>query len=147
MKWDDLKEKLGLKKKEKDPNDPYDIKGRQEKLDNKETKITYFSYDAVNDCYVWDEWDKKKMKEVRMDAVHITGKKNSWFETDIWPELKWPKEGQSAIHLYLWTINEKMDPDKISEKGRIATDFDWKKILMIAGAVIIIIILVPMFIK
>lgn len=131
--------------KKKNEQDPYDMIRRQKKRDEtRVTKVNFF-YDAGQDCYIWDEWTKEKMKDVNPKAVHITGKRRSYLETPIWPELIWPKEGQSAVHMYLWMINEKMDPDKITEKKKPMSDIDWRRLLMLAGGAIAIIIIAPTF--
>lgn len=147
MKFDFMDRIFKKKSTEEGPKDPYNRDQRKAKRDEKPVKLVNFYYDRNEDCYVWDEWTKEKMKDVPRDAVHLTGKRNTYVHTDIWPELRWAQKGQSAIHMYLWMINERMDPDKITEKKKATSDIDWKKILMIAGAIIIIIIVAPGFMK
>lgn len=77
-----------------------------------------------------------------LTSVHVSGKKRTYFHTDIWDELVWAKGGQSAIHDFIWANQEKMDVDKIMEKKPKSSDLDLKKIGMIIGAIIVIFIVV-----
>lgn len=113
----------------------------KDKRDNQQVSLVRFTYDRYNDEYIWDERTDMKRKDLPKNNVHLTGKKNVYVWTDIWDELTWAKEGQSAIHMYLWMINTKINPDAISEKNRPGMDLDWKKILMY-GAIGIVIIIV-----
>lgn len=77
-----------------------------------------------------------------LTSVHVSGKKKTYFHTDIWDELVWAEGGQSAIHDFIWANQEKMDVDKIMEKKPKSSDLDLKKIGMIIGAIIVIFIVV-----
>ena len=110
-----------------------------DKRDNKKVTKVFFTYDETRNEYVWDEWTDVRMKEVGPDSVHITGKRGHYFWTDIWDGLKWAHEDQSAIHVYLWMINNKLDADALNEKKK--SDLDLKKIL-IYGAIAIAIVIV-----
>lgn len=48
--------------------------------------------------------------------------------------------------MYLWVINEKINPDTILEKKSKITEVDWKKIAMYGAIVIVILFLAPKFI-
>lgn len=113
----------------------------KDRRDNQEKTLIRFTYDDENDEYIWDERTHIKMKDIPRSSVHVTGRKNTYFWTDIWDELTWPKEGQSAIHMYLWTINEKINPDAISEKKGKHADIDMRQI-MIYGAVGIVVLMI-----
>ena len=77
-----------------------------------------------------------------LTSVHVSGKKRTYFHTDIWDELVWAEGGQSAIHDFIWANHEKIDVDKIMEKKPKSSDLDLKKIGMIIGAIIVIFIVV-----
>lgn len=117
------------------------LRKRKERRDNAEKTLIRFTCDDEHGEYIWDERTHIRMADIPRDAVHVTGVKNTYFWTDIWDELTWAKDGQSAIHMYLWTINEKINPDAISEKKGKHQDFDMKQI-MIYGAVGIVILMV-----
>ena len=126
-----------VSKKEKE--DPIEKKKRQ----RDETKVTLirFTYDKAQDCYIYNEDTKALMKDVPTTAVHVTGRKRTYFFTDLWDELTWPEMGQSAIHMYLWMINTKINPEAITEKKRPGSDIDMKKWLMY-GAIGIVVLIV-----
>lgn len=132
-------------KKKRTPEEIYQDK-LNKRNNRKVTNIT-LEYDHIQDCYIWKETTNFKLGDVHPKAVHQTGKKNHYVYCDFYDELVWPTYNQSAIHMYLWMINERMDPDKITEKKKATSDVDWRKILMIAGAVILIIIIAPTFMK
>lgn len=136
----------GAFKKDKNNEDPYRIQERKQKRDEKKVTKISLRYDALDDCYIWEEWTKEKMKDVPKEAVHVTDRRRAYLETDLWPELTWPKGGQSAIHMYIWMINEKLDPDRITEKRKPGADIDWKKLLMYGGLAVVIIIIASQFI-
>ena len=118
---------------------------RRLRRDNEKVTLINFTYDQDNDEYIYDEHTKVKRSEIPHSAVHVTGKRNTYFHTDLWDELVWPGEGQSAIHMYLWMINEKINPDTLSEKKK-GTDLDWKKIAMYGAIGIAILLIAPRFI-
>ena len=138
----DLKELF----KKKDAPKETDQEKRQRKRDETTVRLVDFTYDKEMDCYIWNETTKMKMKDVPWRAVHITGKKRSYFNTDIWDELIWPKEGQSAIHMFLWMINNKMNPDSITEKKKVGADIDMKKLIMYGAIAVVAIIFAWQFI-
>ena len=114
-------------------------KEQADKRDDKNVTKIFLTFDEARNEYIWDEWSDVKMKEVGPDSVHITGKKGHYLWTDIWDELIWAHGEQSAIHLYLWMINNKLDADALNERKH--TDVDWKKIL-IYGAIGIAVVIV-----
>ena len=122
-----------------------DLERRQRKRDDKKVTLISFGYDKKQDCYIWKEDTKAKMGDVPAEAVHVTGKKRRYFHTDLWNELTWPLTGQSAIHMYLWMINTKINPEAITEKRR-GNDMDMKKILMYGAIGIVIVIVAWQFI-
>lgn len=132
-------------KKKKTPQEIYEEK--LTKRNNRKVTMITLDYDAGQDCYIWDERTNGKLGDVPPRAVHETGKKNTHVLVKFADKLIWPEGNQSAIHMYIWMINERMDPDKISEKKKATSNMDWKKILMIAGAVILIILIAPSFMR
>lgn len=76
----------------------------------------------------------------------MTAKKGHYLWTDLWDELTWPGTGPSAIHMYLWVINEKINPDTLLEKKHKTSDIDWKKVLIWGAVIIIILMVAPRFI-
>ena len=142
MGWKDyMKNSKGLPEEK----DPYRIEKRKRKRDESKKGYVKLAYDKERDCYIWDEWTDVRMADIPDDAVHITGKKGKYLQTDIWPELTWPKEGQSAIHMYLWMISNKINADAITGKKNNSADWDWKKILMYSGLAILAIIIASRF--
>ena len=110
-----------------------------DKRENRKTTWVLLKYDRLNNEYIWDEWENVRMKNVDPSSVHITGKRGHYLWTDLWDELKWAHDDQSAIHVYLWMINNKLDADALNE--RKGSDIDWKKIL-IYGAVGVVVLIV-----
>ena len=47
--------------------------------------------------------------------------------------------------MYLWVINEKINPDTILEKKSKITQMDWKKIAMYGAIALVIVFLLPKF--
>lgn len=131
--------------KKADESDPYRIKDRQAKRDNERVRRIEFTFNKEGDYYVWREWTKERRTSVPTDAVHVTGRKRVYFQTDIWSELVWPKKEQSAIHYYLWMTNNHMDPDKITEKKKPMSEIDLRKLVIVGVAVLVIILIVPQF--
>lgn len=123
-----------------------DQEKRQLKRDERKVTMIDLTYDKHEDAYHMHIHTKRKGKDVREGSVHQTGKKNTYVWTDIWPELQWAKEGQSAIHMYLWMINTKINPDAISEKRKATADIDYKKILMYGAIAVVVIIIAWQFI-
>lgn len=82
-----------------------------------------------------------------LTSVHVSGKKRTYFHTEIWPELTWTGAGQSAIHDYIWASQEKLDVDKVMEKKPKASDIDIKKLAMIIGGAILVFIIAGGFMK
>lgn len=118
----------------------------REKRENQRVKLVRFTYDRDKDEYVWDENTHVMRKDLPDGCVHMTGRKNTYVLTDIWDELIWPGTGQSAIHMYLWMINTKINPESIADKGKAASDIDMKKVLMYAAIGIVILIVSWQFI-
>lgn len=129
-----------ISKEQKDP-----IEERKRKRDETRVTLVRFTYDEGKDCYIYNEDTKARMKDVPSTAVHVTGKKRTYFYTDLWDELIWPKEGQSAIHMYLWMINTKINPEAITERKRPGGDIDWKKLLMYVAIGIVVIVVAMSF--
>ena len=48
--------------------------------------------------------------------------------------------------MYLWVVNEKINPDSILEKKKKIRELDWKKIAMYGAIALVIIFLAPKFI-
>lgn len=115
----------------------------KERRDNREVTLINFTFDRENNEYIWDEKTHVKMKDVPHKAVHVTGKKRMYFDTDLWDELQWPGKGQSAVHMYLWMINESINPEALSEQKPKHADIDWQKLLIygIVGVVGIFVIM------
>lgn len=118
---------------------------QREKRDNQNVTLVDFRYDKEKDEYVWNETTKMKRKDLPAGVVHMTGKKNTYVLTDIWDELVWAGTGQSAIHMYLWMINTKINPEAISENKK-NTDLDMKKIIMYGAIGIVVLIVAWQFI-
>ena len=76
-----------------------------------------------------------------LTSVHVSGKKRTYFHTDIWDDLVWARDGQSAIHDYIWATQEKLDVDKVMEKKPKTSDIDFKKLAMIIGGAILVFII------
>ena len=119
---------------------------QREKRDNQNVTLVDFRYDKEKDEYVWNETTKMKRKDLPAGVVHMTGKKNTYVLTDIWDELVWAGTGQSAIHMYLWMINTKINPEAIGENKKNMSELDMKKIIMYGAIGIVVLIVAWQFI-
>lgn len=130
----------------KEKQDPIERK-RERHLDEKVALIS-MQYDDECDEYVWDEWTNVKRRDVPHDAVHLTGRKRTYVHVghEIADALDWPYKGQSAIHMYLWVINEHINPDALSDRGK-KSDIDIKKLVMYGAIGMVILIVSWGFIK
>lgn len=110
------------------------------KAKDRKGTIVFLTYDKANNEYIWEEWDDVKLKDMDPSSVHITGKKGKYLWTDLWPELIWSKGGQSAIHDYLWMINNKLNANALAEKVN-TSEVSMKKILIygVIGIAVVII--------
>jgi hypothetical protein len=122
------------------------LRKKKEKKDNEKITLYDLRYDQEHDEYILTETTEVKRADLPRAAVHVTGKKKKYLHTDLWDDLIWPGTGPSAIHMYLWVINEKINPDTILEKKSKITEVDWKKIAMYGAIVIVILFLAPKFI-
>lgn len=142
---------IGIKKRDEDRKTKEErvqelLQKQKERKENEKVTLYDLTYDGHEDEYILKETTGVKRKDLPHDAVHVTGRKKKYLTTDIWDELIWPKTGPSAIHMYLWVINEKINPDTILEKKSKITEMDWKKIIMYGAIALVIVFLLPKFI-
>lgn len=146
MEWRIERRKEPEPKKTKEEKIAELLQKQKERKENEKVTLYSLTYDQENDEYILNENNNVKRKDLPHDAVHVTGRKKKYLTADFWDELIWPESGPSAIHMYLWVINEKINPDTILERKSKITQFDWKKIAMYGAIALVIVFLLPKFI-
>lgn len=121
------------------------LQKKKERKEKENVQLYTLTYDENLDEYTLDLKTKVERKDAPHSSVHVTGKKRMYLDTNIWNELIWPEKGQSAIHMYLWMINNSITGDILTQK-KPGMDLDWHKIILYGAIIIAIIIIAPSFI-